>query len=332
MLKLAPSPEQAQALLATMRACNAASDRVAEVAFTHKTANKIRLQPLVYRQIREEFGLPAQMAIRAISKACEAYKRDKKTRPMFRGLGAIAYDQRILSWKGRDRASILTLGGRIIVPVVYQGRWLATNGATMRHAADLICRAGKFYLAVVIDVPEPPRGPGPGEWLGVDLGIVNIAADSDGAQHSGKALRAVRHRNRQLRARLQSKGTKSARRLLQKRRPREARFARDVNHCISKELVGEAQGTGRGIKLEDLSGIRSRITVSKAQRAGQHSWSFSQLRSFIAYKAAIAGVPVVAVDPRGTSRECPQCHYISRRNRTVRDWSAAGARGGSGAR
>ena len=202
MLKLAPSPEQADALLATMRACNAAASRAAEAAFEHKTANKIRLQPLVYAELRATFGLSSQMAVRAISRACEAYKRDKKIRPVFRELGAIAYDQRILSWKGRDRASILTLGGRIIVPVVYQGRWPAVTGTTKRSQADLVYRDGKFYLAVVIDVPEPPKGPEPDGWLGVDLGIVNLATDSDGTAYTGKAVRAVRYRNRQLRKRL----------------------------------------------------------------------------------------------------------------------------------
>jgi len=44
MLKLAPSARHAEALLATARACNAAATRAAEVAFEHKTANKIRLQ------------------------------------------------------------------------------------------------------------------------------------------------------------------------------------------------------------------------------------------------------------------------------------------------
>jgi putative transposase len=315
MLKLAPAPEDAEALLATMRACNAASDYVAGVAFEHKTANKIRLQPLVYTELREEWGLSSQMAVRAISKACEAYKRDKKIRPVFRPLGAIAYDQRILSWKGRDRVSILTLAGRIIVPVVWQGRWLGTTGTVLRGAADLIWRDGKFYLAVVIDVPEPPAGPEPDGWLGVDLGIVNIATDSDGTAYCGKAVRAVRYRNRQLRARLQSKGTKSAKRLLAKRRRRESRFARDVNHVISKALVSEAKDTGRGIKLEDLSGINGRTTVRKAQRADRLSWSFFQLRSFIAYKAALAGVPVALVDPRNTSRRCPGCGHTDKRNR-----------------
>jgi putative transposase len=319
-LKLAPSPEQADALLATIRACNAAASRAAEVAFEHKMANKIRLQPLVYGELRERFGLSSQMAVRAISKACEAYKSaGKKSLPTFRPLGAIAYDQRILSWKGRDRVSILTLGGRTIIPVVYQGRWLATTGTTMRASADLIYRDGNFYLAVVIDVPEPPKGPEPEEWLGVDLGIVNLATDSDGANYSGKAVRAIRYRNRQLRARLQSKGTKSAKRLLRKRRRKESRFARDMNHVVSKKIVREAKGTGRGIKLEDLSGIRDRVTVKKAQRADRDSWAFCQLRQFVGYKAAIAGVPVVLVDPRNTSRECPECGHIDKRNRPTRD-------------
>ncbi len=318
MLKLAPAPEQADALLATMRACNAATNRVAEVAYAQKTANKIRLQPLIYRQIRAEFGLPAQMAIRAISKACEAYKRDKTIQPVFRDLGAIAYDQRILSWRGRDRVSILTLIGRVAVPVVYQGRWLDVPGTMPRGAADLLYREGKFYLAVVIDVPEPPQGPEPPSWLGVDLGIVNLATDSNGTAYSGKTVRAVRYRNRQLRARLQAKGTKSARRLLRRRRRKESRFARDVNHTISKAIVREAKGTRSGIKLEDLSGIRGRVTAGTAQRADTHSWAFWQLRRFIAYKATLAGVPVILVDPRNTSRECPECGLIDERNRPSR--------------
>jgi putative transposase len=142
---------------------------------------------------------------------------------------AVAYDQPILSWKRRDRVSILTLTGRIVVPVAWQGRWLDTTGTTLRGAADLIYRDSSFYLAVVIDVPEPPPGPEPDRWLGVDLGIVNLATDCDGTAYSGKAVRAVRYRNRQLRARLQAKGTKSAKRLLRRRRRRESRFARDVS-------------------------------------------------------------------------------------------------------
>ncbi|MFL5665104.1 MAG: RNA-guided endonuclease TnpB family protein, partial [Ktedonobacteraceae bacterium] len=76
LLKLAPTEEQHHALLDTMHAFNTAADYVASVAFREQTANKFELQKLVYAEVRSTYKLPAQLAIRAISKASEAYKRD----------------------------------------------------------------------------------------------------------------------------------------------------------------------------------------------------------------------------------------------------------------
>ncbi|MER3403605.1 MAG: transposase, partial [Armatimonadota bacterium] len=150
--KLQPDAKQSAALLETMERFNAACNAIAEVAFQGRTANKIRLQKLVYYDIRERFGLPAQMAVRAISKVAEAYKRDRSKKPSFRPHGAIIYDQRILSWKGLDRVSILTLRGRQLIPVVFGG-YQAAHWKRIRGQADLIYRDGTFYLAVVVDVP-----------------------------------------------------------------------------------------------------------------------------------------------------------------------------------
>ncbi len=96
-------------------------------------------------------------------------------------------------------------------------------------------------------------------------------------------------------------------------------MARDTNHCISKRIVSKAQRTGSGIAMEDLSGIRGRTRVRRRQRRTMHSWSFNQLRRFVLYKAALAGVPVVFVDPRNTSRTCIECGHIDKRNRPNRD-------------
>ncbi len=83
LVKLAPTPEQHAALVRTLEAFNAACNAIAAVAFRERCANKIDLQKLVYYDIREQFGLSSQMAIRAISKVSEAYKRDKKISPTF---------------------------------------------------------------------------------------------------------------------------------------------------------------------------------------------------------------------------------------------------------
>jgi IS605 OrfB family transposase len=313
LVKLLPMAEQFKALSETMETFNRACNEIADVAFEQRTANKIRLQKLVYYTIRRKYGLSAQLTIRAISKVAEAYKRDKKTKPFFRKDGAIVYDQRILSWKGVDRVSITTLKGRAIIPVKY-GVYQAERFDRIRGQSDLIVRDKTFYLAAIVDIPEPPTYDAK-EWLGVDLGVRNIATDSDGQTWSGNKVNGMRKRHAKLRAKLQSLGTKSAKRLFKKRSRKESRFARDMNHVISKRLVAKAKDTERGIALEDLTGIHSRITVHKHQRRSQHSWSFYQLRMFIEYKGKLNGVPIRFVDPRNTSRTCPNCGTVDKRNR-----------------
>jgi len=296
-----------------METFNKACNEIADIAFANRTANKVKLQKLVYYDVRSKYGLSAQLTVRAISKVAEAYKRDRKTKPSFRSDGAIVYDQRILSWKGIDRVSILTLKGRELIPIKY-GIYQAERLDRIRGQADLIVKNKVFYLAVVADIPELPTCDVK-DWLGVDLGVKNIAVDSDGQTFSGNQVNGMRKRHTKVRTKLQKTGTKSAKRLLKKRAEKESRFVRNVNHIISKKLVAKAKDTERGIALEDLTGIRGRITVDKPQRRIQHSWSFRQLRNFIEYKAKLAGVPVRLVDPSNTSRTCPDCRFVSKLNR-----------------
>jgi putative transposase len=313
LVKLDPSPEQAERLRETLEAFNAACNWLAGIAFASGSANKFKLQKAAYQETRERFGLSSQTAVRAISKVCEAFKRDGMKRPEFRPHGAMIYDERIMAWKGLARVSLLTLSGRVLVPI----RFSAYQAARLdrRHGqADLILRDGKWFLAVTIDAPEgepiDPEG-----VLGVDLGIVNVATDSDGNQYSGGPILGLRRSHRRTRTRLQSRGTKSAKRLLKKRRRRESRFQRHENHRISKELVARAKDTKRAIALEELTHIRARIRSRKPQRATFSSWAFAQLRTFIEYKAQQAGVPVFRIDPRNTSRTCPTCGHCEKANR-----------------
>ncbi len=319
-IKLFPTSEQKKNLLQTMRVFNHACTEIAQYAVKEQIFSKFEIQKRIYHPLREKYSLSAQLTIRAIAKTIEALKANKKKKkastPKFRVTGSIVYDQRCFSFKGLEAVSLLTLEGRTIVPLVmngYHSGELAAYGK--RGQADLIYSQGKFFLCVVVEVPEPVTDSGKGS-LGVDLGIVNIAVDSDGQKFSGSHTRNLSKRYARIRKRLQSKQTKSAKRLLKKRNRKEMRMKRDKNHCISKALVMKAKDTERGIVLEELKGIRKRATVRKAQRREQHSWSFHQLRQFIGYKAAIAGVEVMVVDPRNTSRECIRCHNIDKRNRS----------------
>jgi IS605 OrfB family transposase len=315
LLKLAPTIEQHQALLETMHVFNEAANYVASIAFAEKSANKFELQKLVYGELRTTYHLPAQLAIRCISKATEAYKRDKSIQPTFRPEGAIVYDPRVMAFKGIDTVSLLTLSGRVLVPFLF-GRYQEARLGSIKGQADLIYRRGVFYLAVTLNVPEPTPDT-PDRTLGVDLGMVNLATDSEGEAFSGEAAENVRQRYHTLRQRLQKHGTKSAKRHLKKLSGKEARFRRNTNHVISKRIVQKAKANGQAIAIEDLRHIRTRTerTVRRSQRSKHSSWAFFQLRFFLSYKAALAGVPLHTVDPAYTSRTCSQCGHCAKENR-----------------
>ena len=315
-VKLLPDDEQEQTLTDTFIAFNEACDFISRIAFDKKLFNKVFLQRIVYRDIREKFGLAAQLAVRVIAKVVETYKADRTTFHVFRDFGSIVYDQRILSFKGIDQVSISTVHGRIRIPITI-GKYGEIPFERIRGQCDLVRKNKLFYLMVAVEVPEEPviRHK---DIIGVDLGIENIAVDSTGKYYSGDRVREVREHNADLRSRLQSVQTKSAKRHLKKLSGKESRFVRDTNHIISKGIVQKAKGTSSAIAVEDLKNIRMRTTVRKGNRYIHNSWAFHQLRTFIEYKAKEAGISFIAVDPHNTSRECTKCHTIDKRNRPER--------------
>lgn len=90
-IKLLPDEDRHAALKETMRVFNDACNYIAEVAFREQCASKFKLQKLVYDDVRKQFGLSAQMTIRAIAKVVEAYKRDKSKPCFFKPTGAVVY-------------------------------------------------------------------------------------------------------------------------------------------------------------------------------------------------------------------------------------------------
>jgi len=312
-VKLLPDQAQRAALLETMRTFNAACDYIAEVAYREQCTSKFFLHHLVYDDVRKQFGLSSQLTVRAIAKVVDAYKRDKSKQCFFKPTGAVVYDQRILSFKGLEAVSILSMQGRLTIPM-QMGDYQRVQFGRGHGQSDLVLVDGVFYLLVVVETPTAPPIQ-PNGFIGIDLGIVEIATDSDGESFSGDVVENTRRRYHTLRKDLQAKGSRSARRHLQRIRRNESRFRRNQNHVISKRLVAKAKDTGRGIKLENLKHIRERTTVRKSDRAKHSGWSFFQLQAFIEYKAKREGIIVQYVDPRNTSRQCAACGHVDKANR-----------------
>lgn len=312
-VKLLPTPEQEASLVKTIEVFNEACNYISQIAFEKKTFGQVGLHKLVYYNVREKFKLSAQLTVRAIGKVSESYRSEKKTLHRFKIHSALVYDQRILSFKGLDTVSILSLDGRYKIPIVF-GEYAKLEQRKVRGQADLIYHKGNLFLCLVVELPNgtpiDPKG-----TLGIDMGIVNIATDSDGNAFSGKQIDIVREKTTIIKAKLQSCGSKSAKRHLRKISGREARFKRNTNHVISKKIVRLAKDTCRSIALEDLKGFNGRQTVRKAQRERFGKWAFNQLRSFVEYKAQIAGIPIIFVNPKNTSRRCSHCGHIDKANR-----------------
>ena len=340
-VKLLPTPEQAAALADTLHQVNTAANHVAVVAFEEfgLRGRELPLRRLCYGDLKAA-GLGAQAAQHVIKRVVDAYttlratirngrlgsaasarRRKAESKPIvFRPDAAHTFDDRCLSWQlDAGTVSIWTVAGRCknlrFACSPDQAKMLAAH---RKGESDLVHRDGKWFLLATCEVPEPDVYE-PADWIGVDRGIVNLATTSDGDNHQGRRLSRYRRWQARKRAELQAKRTRAAARLLKKRARRESRHARHVNHTIAKQVVAVAARTGRGIALEELSGIRARVTVPRDQRARLSSWPFHQLGEFIAYKARRHGVPFIAVDPAYTSQRCPRCGHTDRGNRRSRD-------------
>jgi hypothetical protein len=258
---------------------------------------KQALQRLTYGRLKE-LGLSAQPAIHVARKVAGAYvtlkanlqagnlgKPGSKRRAALeakpirlRRDAAQPFDEGCLSWQLPARTvSIWTAAGRLAgIRFGCPRRPGTPRWPRTVRARRTWCAATGNGSCTPPATSSDAAAKDPDGFLGVDLGIANIAATGDGTRFCGKALNQVRHRNQRLRAKLQAKATKSAKRLLKKRNRKETRFAADTNHIIAKRIVTEAERTGRGIALEDLTGIRDRVRLRRPQRVTLHSWAFHQ--------------------------------------------------------
>jgi putative transposase len=348
-IQLHPTPEQAIALQETLRQFTAAFNAVCVYGWQQGEKNGVRLHHATYYQTKAACpGLVSDLLIQARVKATEALKsaftwKQKheqrypkqvatalsrgKPAPKFMPVKCpqstrcpVRYNEHTytLSWH-RQEVRLSTNMGKISLPfsvphfsAKYQGYPVAT--------ADLLYRKGKFWLHVVVCVPEPASNP-TNEVMGVDLGL-NRPAVTSKRQFLGKRhWKEIDRRYFRLRRKLQSNGSKSAKRHLKQLSKRQQRFHRDCDHVLSRRLVQHAL-PGSTIVLENLSHIRDTSKMGRGKQNKNvgnkrrlHSWSFAQLYDFITYKAQERGIQVVKIDPRHTSQTCSRCGYQHRSNR-----------------
>lgn len=303
------------ALLNTMRAYTDAFSISAKWGFENHSWNKVDNHKATYKLIRQSIpDLPSSLVQGARDCACEALKAVKaEAFPERKPLAAMRYNQRVITANlEHGAATIATIKGRIkayfLVPEHCRGHlnWIIKSSAISYNR-----RSREFYLHVTLEHSNPDDVTDL-KVLGIDRGIVNIAVCSDNKFFNSRKIKNVRAKNTHLRKELQSKGTPSAKRTLKRLSGRERRFATDVNHCISKQIVNSEYTV---FALEDLSKIRVQKRKGKEFDRKLNGWPFYQLEQFIRYKAESLGKHVLMVDARYTSQKCSKCGHAYKGNR-----------------
>lgn len=309
-IKLIVNSSQFNSLKRTLIKANSACNFISETAFSKGIFNQFKIHKETYYLVKEKFNMSSQMTVRCISKVSDSYKIDKKVKREYKLLGGIAYDSRILTYTN-NTVSIWTIDGRLkgIKFIYHNEKYLPY----IKGEADLVLKKGVFYLFQTVEVPDEEIKDIE-EFIGIDFGLRDIIVTSDNKKHSAKWLNKYREKRQRIRSSVQSKGTKSSKRLLKRLSGREKTTATIINHTISKSIVESAKEQNKGISIEDLTNIRfTSKSRNKNFRTKINRWNFSQLRSFLTYKSLLKGVKLLAINPRYTSQTCNECKHIGKR-------------------
>ena len=194
----------------------------------------------------------------------------------------------------------------------------------------------KWWLSVrCVDVPAQPLGP-TGRDVGVDLGVTNVVAFSDGelvvGEHFGSRATARLAEAQRLLSRKQ-RGSNRRRRqveLVAQLHRSVAQQRHNAAHQLSRRLVNDYDL----IVLEDLA-ITKMVRAPEAKpdpdvpgaflpngaaakarlNRSTHDAGWGTLASLLSYKAESAGRELMTVNPRYTSQTCAECGHVDAGNR-----------------
>ena len=187
--------------------------------------------------------------------------------------------------------------------------------------AKLVCLKGHWFLHIPVTFNTDDWQASDNQHIvGIDRGLRQVMTvyDERGKTQffNGKRVAYKRKKFAYLRAKLQSAGTKSAKRHLKKMAQRENRWMNDVNHCLSKTLVNH-YGKNTLFVLEDLTNVSfdEKNQSTRDRNRDLHSWSFYDLQTKLTYKSKSQRSQVLIVSAKYTSQRCPKCGQIRKANR-----------------
>jgi len=296
-------------IIQTIEEFNEAVNFCMRVAFENRTFNKNDVHKLTYYEIRGESDLQSSLVCSARDQASEMLKRERlKVLPFKKTYSAIRYNQRTFSFKD-GIISMTTINGRKkIVPKVpeYFSKYLVGE----IKAIVIFFKDNKIQGRMIAKI-ETPEKLEVKNVLGIDRGILNPVVTSNNQFFNSSEIRRVKGKYSWVKSKLQSTGTRSAKRHLKRISGREKRFMTDTNHILSKKIV---EMPFECFALEKLQIKRTKKQGRKFNKK-LGTWAFRQFQTFLEYKSENLGKTVVLVNCRYTSQVCSNCGHLSKSNR-----------------
>ncbi len=309
-IKIANKPE----LIQTIKTYSEIYKYIADVGLKNKTWNKVELHRLTYKIIRNKYpDFPSAMVQTVRDVASEALKRTKlKTQINCKEYSSIRLDKRNLRVNFQNNMiSISSISGRL--KFSFNDNRLSQKYKTWSPVAGmLVFKNSNLFLNLVVEKETPQTLIfEKKDVLGIDRGVNNIIVCSNNQFFNSKKLKNIKGKYQYLKKVLQSKGTPSAKRKLQRISGTERRFVADTNHRISKAI---AESDYKVFALEKLT-KKTKKENGKRFNKKLGNWSFKQFETFLGYKAEALGKLVVFVNPRYTSQKCSNCDKVEKSNR-----------------
>lgn len=198
----------------------------------------------------------------------------------------------------------------------------------------------RWYVVLTVDQAQPDPLPVTGSVVGIDMGIANFLADSNGEfvpspRHGAKAAKRLENAQQSLsRCKRGSKRRRKAVEAVAQLHRKVHRQRLDHAHKAALDLVREHDFIAHeDLKIRNMSRAPtpkpdpdksgSFLPNGAAAKAGLNrsiaDAGWGVFLAILAAKAEGAGREVMAVDPRNTSRRCPECGHTAKENRPTQE-------------
>lgn len=280
--------------------------------YGQKVKDRFRLIELAYSRLKE-YGLHTHYVLSACEVAYSVYRnKDRKSAPYFK-TPFLKLDNQTYSLN--HLLLRIPTKPKHFIYLTLQG-----SDYHLSYTEDPSLKRGSITLTdrnLNIALSKETAEVEPLGQIGIDVNEENVTtSDSSGQtiRYDTSEILDLKERYKAMRAnigRSTRQDDRISQRLYAKYGRRERNRTTQRLHNVTKAIVKNAAKNKFAIVMERLKGIRKLYRKGNGQGASYrgrlNGWAFHEIQRQIEYKARWDGIPILYVNPRGTSRKCPDC-------------------------